>query len=91
MPREVCPAELIRHRPEVLFASDEDHFNKNLRSCQERRDRRSVRDDSGTSPTYARPSKRPSVVLPSGGAFGARAGAWGDSSRNSHGSFDSVA
>ena len=33
MPREVCPAEVIRHRPEVLFALDEDHLNKNLRSA----------------------------------------------------------
>ena len=34
MPREVCPPELIRHRPEVLFELDEDHVNKNLRSAK---------------------------------------------------------
>ena len=34
VPREVCPPELIRHRPEVLFALDEDHLNKNLRSAK---------------------------------------------------------
>ena len=31
---ERCPPELIRHRPEVLFALDEDHLNKNLRSAK---------------------------------------------------------
>ena len=30
----MCPPELIRHRPEVLFALDEDHLNKNLRSAK---------------------------------------------------------
>ena len=34
VPREVCPPELIRHRPEVLFALDEDHLNKNVRSAK---------------------------------------------------------
>ena len=35
VPREVCLPELIRHRPEVLFALDEDHLlNKNLRSAK---------------------------------------------------------
>ena len=51
MPREVCPPELIRHRPEVLFVRDEDHLHKNLRSAK--RGRRSIRDDGGTSPTFA--------------------------------------
>ena len=34
VPREVCLPELIRHRPEVLSALDEDHLNKNLRSAK---------------------------------------------------------
>ena len=34
VPREVCPPELIRHRPAVLFALDDDNLSKNLRSAK---------------------------------------------------------
>ena len=61
VPREVCPPELIRHRPEVVCTGRRS-LQQELEVCQERRGRRC--DDGGTSPTSARPSERPSVVLP---------------------------
>ena len=91
VPREVCPPELIRHRPEVLFALDEDHLNKNLRSTN----RGAAGGPSGMTVEHLQPlldhPKDLRLFFPSGRAFGARAGASGHSSRHSHGSFDSVA